>query len=336
MANFKAMLCVSLVMYLSYVVVGQMNPNIGVCYGLLGDNIPSPKQVVNLYKKYGIQKMRIYQPYPNVLEALRHSGIHLTLGTLNQDIPVLASSVAAAKSWFNTNVKPYINDVDIQYINVGNEVVPGQYSESIVPAMQNLQKVLKKNKLRTKVTTVVHSGVLGSSYPPSAGQFSEAARPYMRQIIQYLASRKNPILVNVYPYFPYASQPKDIGLEYAQFTTNKTVVQDGSLSYSNLLDAMLDTFYWAMEKEGVYNVKIIISESGWPHAGNGNFTTPELAATYNRNFIKHISNISTPKRPNAKLEGYLFDIIDEDQKAPGVEQNWGLFNSSMQPNYSLL
>lgn len=186
----------------------------------------------------------------------------------------------------------------------------------------------------TKATTVVHAAVLGASSPPSAGTFSDTARPVINGIIQFLSSQKSPLLVNLYPYFAYASDPINIRLDYAQFTASQAVVQDGDLSYSNLFDAMLDSFYWAMEKEGITDVNIVISETGWPHDGNGYFTTPELAATYNRNFIQHVGN-GTPKKPNGSVQGFIFAVFDEDEKDPGVEQNWGLFSPNMQPNYDI-
>jgi len=186
----------------------------------------------------------------------------------------------------------------------------------------------------TKATTVVHAAVLGTSFPPSASIFSDTARPVISRIIRFLSSQKSPLLVNLYPYFTYASDPTDIRLDYAQFNASQVVFQDGGLSYSNLLDAMLDSFYWAMEKEGITDVNIVISETGWPHDGNSQFTTPELAATYNRNFIQHLGN-RTPKKPNASVEGFIFAIFDEDEKDPGVEQHWGLFSPNMQPNYDI-
>ncbi|KAL9238285.1 hypothetical protein vseg_012730 [Gypsophila vaccaria] len=281
--------------------------------------------------------MRIFEPFPDVLEALRGSGIQLTLGVLNQDIPVLATSVDSANSWFVSHVQPYVNDVNITYIGVGNEVVPGEFSESILPAMQNLQTVLLNNNLGTKATTVVHAGVLGESYPPSAGQFSDSSTPFMSGIIQFLSSQQTPILVNLYPYFPYASEPTNIQLDYALLSSSEPIVFDGSLSYSNLLDAMLDAFFSAMEKVGITDVNIVVSESGWPHDGNGDFTTPELAATYNGNYVRRVINgTGTPKRPEAQIEGFIFAMFDEDLKEAGVEQHWGLFSPNMQPNYGIV
>ncbi|XP_074310443.1 putative glucan endo-1,3-beta-glucosidase BG4 [Silene latifolia] len=336
MANYNAMLLLSLILSTSIMVLGQSNGDIGVCYGLIGDNLPRPKEIVSLYQKLGIKKMRIFQPYPEVLEALRGSGIQLVLGTLNQDIPFIASGEDAAREWFMSRVQPYVNDIDILYISVGNEVIPGEFSESILPAMENLQKVLDSNNLGTKATTVVHAILLGTSFPPSEGKFSDKSGPFITEILKFLSSQKTPLLVNLYPYFPYAENPTEIPLDYALLSSTDTFVQDGPLSYTNLLDAMLDAFYWAVEKEGVNDVNIVISESGWPHGGNGDLTTSELASIYNSNFVKRVeSGNGTPKRPQAKIEGYIFALLDENLKEPGVERNWGLFTPTLQPNYVL-
>ncbi|CAO2814910.1 unnamed protein product [Amaranthus hypochondriacus] len=337
MSKIRVLLVLFLALQAGFGVFGEgIQGKVGVCYGLNGNNLPSPNEVVNLYKQNNFTKMRIFEPNPRVLEALRGSKIELTLGVRNNDIPILAAGEDAAKSWFMTNVQPYVDDINITYITVGNEVVPGQFSESILPAMQNLQKVLRSKNLGTRTTTVVHSAVLGTSYPPSAGTFSDSARPFMSEIIGFLSSEKSPLLVNLYPYFPYAAEPQQIPLNYAQFGRPVHLITDGHLIYSNLLDAMLDGFFSAMEKEGVGNVNIIISETGWPHDGNGNFTTPALAAAYNQNFIDHVNTFrGTPKKQDAPLEGFLFAVFDEDMKDPGVEQHWGLFQPNKQPNYHL-
>ncbi|GMH13755.1 hypothetical protein Nepgr_015596 [Nepenthes gracilis] len=316
--------------------VGEAKIGIGVCYGLNGDNLPSPNDVVGLYSKYGIGKMRIFNPNPTVLNALRGSGIELTLGVADEDIPRLASSVDAADSWFAHNVQPYLNDITVPYIAVGNEVVPGEFSASLVAAMQNVQTVLRnRNLMGMRATTVVHGAVLSNSYPPSATVFSDRARDTMSRILQFLSAHGAPLLINVYPYFAYASSPLHQRLDYALFTATGTVVQDRNLSYSNLFDAMADSYIWAMEKVGVSNVDIVVSESGWPHAGNGNLTTPELAFTYNKNFMLHVLHGGTPKRPGSYVEGFIFAMFDEDQKAAGAEQNWGLFKPNMRPNYNI-
>ncbi|KAI6683629.1 hypothetical protein NL676_029542 [Syzygium grande] len=80
-----------------------------------------------------------------------------------------------------------------------------------------------------------------------------------------------------------------------------------------------------MEKEGVSNVDVVVLRGGWPSARNGGFTTPQLAQTYNRNFVKKfLAKQATPKRPDHYLEGFIFAMFNEEQKPQGVEQNWGL------------
>uniref|UniRef100_A0A7N2MUL8 glucan endo-1,3-beta-D-glucosidase n=1 Tax=Quercus lobata TaxID=97700 RepID=A0A7N2MUL8_QUELO len=264
---------------------------------MIGDNLPPPTEVIQLYKQYGISKLRLFDPNPAALEALRGSQIVVTLGIRNEDLPGLAASQAAVESWFAINVQPYLNDVVFGYISVGNEVIPGSLGNYVLPVMQFLQNILiARNLANVKVTTVVPASVLGTSYPPSAGAFTAEARTVMVDILKFLS--------------------------------------DGALGYSNLFDAIVDAFYSAMERAGVADVNVAVSESGWPSAGNGELTTPSLAATYNKNFIQHILvKNGTPKRPNINIEGFIFAMFIVNQKPVGVEQNFGLFFPDKTPVY---
>ncbi|GAB4853722.1 hypothetical protein Ancab_017915 [Ancistrocladus abbreviatus] len=67
-----------------------------------------PEATVALYQKYGIGKMRLYEPNHDVLTTLQGKDFDLILGVKNQDIPTLASSESAADSWFMENVQPYV------------------------------------------------------------------------------------------------------------------------------------------------------------------------------------------------------------------------------------
>ncbi|KAF3789986.1 Glucan endo-1-3-beta-glucosidase acidic isoform PR-O [Nymphaea thermarum] len=176
--------------------------------------------------------------------------------------------------------------------------------------------------------------VLGSSYPPSQGAFSDEMATVMSSIVSFLSSNGSPFLANVYPYFSYTGSPGQIALPYALFSGDAPVVQDGTLSYHNLFDAMVDALYSALEKAGGASVWIVISESGWPSAGS-DAATVENAQAYVNNFISHVtSSDGTPKRPGQPIDAYVFAMFNEDQK-PGdaVERNFGLFFPSMLPVY---
>lgn len=48
---------------------------IGVCYGMLGNNLPAPVDVINLFRQYGIERIRIYDPNTDVLVGLNFPSI---------------------------------------------------------------------------------------------------------------------------------------------------------------------------------------------------------------------------------------------------------------------
>ncbi|CAH8362384.1 unnamed protein product [Eruca vesicaria subsp. sativa] len=313
--------------------------NVGLNYGLLGDNLPSPPQVINLYKSIGITKIRIFDPNVAVLNAVRgHQDISVTVGVKDQDLAALAASEEAVKTWFATNIEPYLTDVNITFITVGNEVIPGPLGSQVLPVVKSLTNLVDSMNLPISITTVVSMANLGQSYPPSSGTFTPLAREQLTPVLNFLSENKNvPILVNMYPYFPYASDPVNIDINYATFNTNAIVVQDGPLGYTNMFDAMFDAFLWAMEKEGVKDLPLVVSETGWPSSGNGDLTTPLIASTYNGNFVKHIeSGKGTPKRSNCSIDGYIFATFNENLKPAGTEQHFGLFEpTDMKPVYKL-
>ncbi|THU66007.1 hypothetical protein C4D60_Mb05t09670 [Musa balbisiana] len=299
---------------------------IGVNWGMNGDHLPPEGVVVSLCRSRRIDKVRLFHPEEAALRALRGSGIAVILGTFNQDLPRLASDPPFAAQWVNTNVKPHADkDVRFRCICAGNEIIPGGLAEYVLPAMRNLDRALRAAALAVPVTTAVHMATLGASYPPSHGAFSDAARPVMASVVGFLAANNYPLLVNVYPYFAYADNPRDIRLDYALGTSDFAVVQDGSLGYTNLLDAMVDAMYSALEKVGGRGLQVIISETGWPSDG-GFAATRENARTYNNKVVRRVrANRGTPKRPSSPLETYIFAMFNENRKPAGVERNFGLF-----------
>ncbi|KAM0954068.1 putative glucan endo-1,3-beta-D-glucosidase [Dioscorea sansibarensis] len=308
--------------------------SIGACYGRLGDNLPQPSVVVSLYKSKNIKAMRLYDPYNVALQALKGSNIELIVDVPNDNLQRLASDASAANTWVQNNIKAYWPNVNFKYIAVGNEVIPGNLAQYVLPAMQNIHNALISAGLQNqiKVSTAVSTTVLGISYPPSAGSFSSTALSSLGSILNFLKSNGSPLLANVYPYFSYVGDTSSIDLRYALFTSPGTVVTDGSLQYQNLFDAIVDSLYSALEKAGASNVGIVISESGWPSAG-GNAATIDNARTYNQNLINHVGK-GTPKKPGA-IEAFIFAMFNENQKSPEVEKHFGLFNSDQTPVYSI-
>ncbi|XP_058766433.1 glucan endo-1,3-beta-glucosidase-like [Vicia villosa] len=305
--------------------------SVGVCYGGNGNNLPTKQAVVDLYKSKGIGKIRLYNPDQGILQALKNSNIEVILGVPN-DVLKSLTNAQAATNWVNTNVKPYYPSVKIKYIAVGNEIhADSAEASSVLPALQNIQNAISSSNLgQIKVSTAIDTTLIGKSYPPNDGAFSDGSVGYIRPIINFLVRNSSPLLANVYPYFSYVNNQQSIGLDYALFTK----AGKNEVGYQNLFDAILDSIYAALEKVGGSNVKIVVSESGWPSEG-GTAASAGNAGTYYGNLIKHAKG-GTPKRPNGPIETYLFAMFDENQK-PGaeIERHFGLFRPDKSPKYQL-
>ena len=247
-----------------YVVLSKSAAKIGVCYGALCNNLPSPGEVINMYKQYNIARMRLYDPNKDALQALRGTNIELMLGILDKELKRIASSQDYANTWIQNNVQNY-GDVTFRYIPVGNEIKPdGPYAQFLFLVMQNIRTAIYNAGLgykNIKVSTPIYQPALAQFYPPSIGSFKFEYWSLLDPIIGFLVKYKYPLLVNMYPYLSYIFDTKNIRLEYALFTSPSVVVQDGELGYKNIFDAILDAFYSALEKANGGSLKIIVSET---------------------------------------------------------------------------
>lgn len=219
-----------------------------VCYGVIGDNLPARRDVVRLCRSSNIHAMRIYFPDQEALAVLRGSGIALVLDVGGVDqVRGLAADPFHAADWVRSNVQAYYPDVLIRYVIVGNKIRPGD-AGFILPAMRNVRAALSAASLgdAIKVPTAVRFHVVANSYPSSAGVFT---RPYMTDVARFLVSTGAPLLANVYHYFVYRDNPRDIRLNYTTFQPGATVRDLGNgLVYINLFDAMVDAVYAALER----------------------------------------------------------------------------------------
>uniref|UniRef100_A0A0E0D3L8 Glucan endo-1,3-beta-D-glucosidase n=1 Tax=Oryza meridionalis TaxID=40149 RepID=A0A0E0D3L8_9ORYZ len=313
----------------------QQVQSIGVCYGTHGDNLPAPGDVVQLYQSNHIDAMRIYLPNDTILHALRGTNIAVIVDA--PDVRSLASddatnaSSSAAQAWVQANVQPYYPDVNIKYIAVGNEV-EGDDRHKILPAMNNIRDALSAAGLggHIKVSTSVKMNVIASSPLPSKGAFAEPS--VMGPIVKFLASNGSPLLANVYPYYAYMHNDH-MDANFTLFLPSSMTMDDNGLTYTNLFDAMVDSIYSAMEKEGGPDVPVVVSETGWPSA-DGRGASKDNAMVYNQNLISHVGK-GTPKRPVA-LEVYMFAMFDENQKTGDhIEKHFGLFNPDKSSVYCI-
>lgn len=316
----------------------QKVSGVGVNYGTLGNNLPSPKRVAQLLQSTLIDKVKIYDTNPEILEAFSNTGIDLIVAVENYHVANISSDVSAADEWFANRVLPFIPATSIVAIAVGNEYLTTDPDHlrpnNLVQAMQNLHAVLVARGLdrKIKITTPHSMAVLASSFPPSASSFATTLMPTMTSIVGFLAETGAPFMINAYPYFAYRDNPGSVDLQYA-LLGNVTGVRDPvGYIYNNMLDAQIDAVRSAINALGYGNqtVKITVSESGWPSKGNpgDKAATPDNAKTYNTRLIQRAqSNKGTPMKPKDTIEIFVFALFNENKKDGGVsERNFGIFN----------
>ncbi|XP_075636462.1 putative glucan endo-1,3-beta-glucosidase BG4 [Castanea sativa] len=309
----------------------------GIAYGTSGNNTPDAFEAVLVCHKYGIRRIRIMETDDLAIQSLRGTVgiIEATLGIKDEILPGLASSYEAVKSWFEINLQPYVpSEFVVNYIVVGNKAIPGPNAMHVLPIVKNLQQVLADNNLtQIKVATAVSTDVLRTVFPPSHAAFSEKAQGDLIPVLQHLQATDSPLFIDVYPYHYFAAGL--IRQDFATFSTHKPQHWDKTLGYWSMYDVLVDAFIWAMEKLDL-DVKMVIGETGWPAAGNGGLTTPEIARTYNQNFLRHITaGHGTPKRPYTYWEGFLYSMYNENGKPEGVDQRFGIFYNNREPVYHL-
>ncbi|XP_004289017.1 PREDICTED: glucan endo-1,3-beta-glucosidase 6 [Fragaria vesca subsp. vesca] len=295
-----------------------------------------PTIVVKLLKDNGFSKVKLFEADPGALEALGNSGIQVMLGIPNEFLAALASTVTIAETWVYQNVSNYISKygVDIRYIAVGNEPFLKTYKDTFLkttfPALQNIQAALIKAGLgrQVKVTVPLNADVYQTDTGlPSGGDFRSDIHSLVLSIIKFLSDNGGALTINIYPFLSLQADP-DFPKEYAFFDNGAKPVVDGSISYTNVLDANFDTCIAALEKNGFPSLPVIVGEIGWPTDGDPNANV-EDARRFNQGLLGRIvAGQGTPKR-STPPDIYIFGLIDEDAKSvqPGnFERHWGVFN----------
>ncbi|KAJ7556628.1 hypothetical protein O6H91_05G090900 [Diphasiastrum complanatum] len=336
-------ICLTSFMLFTGVSISFAQYRIGANYGQIANNLIPPGEVLKLIKSSSIGKVKLYNADPGILRTFAGSNIPIVVGIGNEIISSLTDPSVAQK-WVDQNVAAYLPGTPISGIAVGNEVLTSndaQLSSHLVPAMKNLHTALIYLGLdeRLKVSTPHSLGVLSISYPPSAGSFrSDIATSAMKPVLDFLSRTGSAFMVNAYPFFAYKSNPTNVSLDYCLFRAATGITDPNTnLIYTNMLDAMVDAVYSAMDSLGYNGVGIVVSETGWPSSGDENETgaSVENAMSYNRNLIAHLSSgKGTPLKPDASTEAFIFALFNENQKSgPSSERNYGLFTPSGLPVY---
>ncbi|XP_073223981.1 glucan endo-1,3-beta-glucosidase 11 isoform X1 [Cicer arietinum] len=343
-SRFQLHSCTFIIIIIFITGLATKSESIGINYGQIANNLPSPENVVSLIKCIGATKVKLYDADPKVLKAFANTGIEFMVGLGNEYLSKMKDT-NKAQTWIKTNLQPYLPSTNITSIFVGNEVLTfndTSLTSNLLPAMQSVHTALINLGLHKQITvTTTHSlAILQTSYPPSSGTFRPDLAPCLASILTFQAKTGSPFLINAYPYFAYKDNPKQIPLDYVLFQPNEGMVDPSTnLHYDNMLFAQIDAVYSALGSLGYGKLPVHISETGWPSKGDEDEVgaTVENARKYNGNVVKMISSKKgTPLRPNSDLNIYVFALFNENMKpGPTSERNYGLFKPDGTPAYNL-
>ncbi|KAG5113301.1 hypothetical protein JHK82_036570 [Glycine max] len=329
----------------------KASSNIGVNYGQLGNNLPSPHRSIELLTTMKAGRVKIYDANPEILRLLSNTKLKVSIMIPNNEISGIAANQSIADEWVRNNILPYYPNTMIRYLLMGNEVLSynseqgHQMWRDLVPAMRSIERSLRAQNIRDiKIGTPLAMDVLQSTFPPSSSAFrSDIRDSVMVPMLKFLDQTKSFFFIDVYPYFPWSMNSYNISLEFALFRGNSSRTRDpgSGLVYTNLLDQMLDSLIFAMAKLGYPDINLVISETGWPNSGDREELGANTinAATYNRNLIQRMTTkppIGTPARPGVAIPTFIFSLFDENQKpGPGTERHWGLLHPDGTPIYDI-
>ena len=222
-----------------------------------------------------------------------------------------------------------------------------EFSSTLLPAMKNLYKSLRKHKLhkQIKVSTTNSLAVLAIRFPPSLAVFQESiAETVIRPVLSFLSKTRSPFMVNLYPYLTFKEIPY-IPLDFALFSGNSKSFNftdsTTGLTYTNLFDLLVDSLNSAAYSLGFRDLELVVTETGWPSEGGDGDGAASMhyAAVFNQKLVNHVNGVpikGTPLRPGYPVVTYIFALFDEDLKegAP-TERHWGLFYANGTQKYQI-
>lgn len=108
-------LLVAMLLLFTVLLMGSVS-GIGVNWGTQATHPLPPATVVKMLRDNGIQKVKLFDADSTTLNALKNSGIQVTVGIPNDMLNTLANSIQAAENWVAKNVSAHIssNGVDIR------------------------------------------------------------------------------------------------------------------------------------------------------------------------------------------------------------------------------
>ncbi|CAA6661106.1 unnamed protein product [Spirodela intermedia] len=274
------------------------NNMIGVNYGRLGTNIPSPAAAVKLLSSLSVTHVKIFDMDASVIRAFANTGIFLSLCVPNGNISSLASDQSSADHIIRQFVLPFYPKTRISSISVGNECWPsGSLLRSLCFRSQSQSPffALCCHFLRRRAP--LHGESL-----PIPDLHGDSLHP--PRFCSVLGEHRERLQLH---------RPQ-----------HRAHVHESVRSSRRFLELCCVSL-------GFYNLRLVVTETGWPSQGGEGDGAASM-----RNAAAFNQKLGTPLRPGYPVVTYIFALFDEDLKegAP-TERHWGLFFANGTKKYQI-
>ncbi|XP_028766542.1 probable glucan endo-1,3-beta-glucosidase A6 [Neltuma alba] len=161
----------------------EISTKIGVNYGRVGNNLPSPAQSIELLTTMKAGRVKLYDANPEILNLLSETKFEVSVMVHNSEISSIASNQSISDEWVRQNVLPYYPKTLIRFLPVGNEVL-SDYSVQgqkiwlhLVPAVRRIKRsLISQSSTNINVSTSLAMDVLETTFPLSSGAFRSGIR----------------------------------------------------------------------------------------------------------------------------------------------------------------
>ncbi|KAL0910454.1 hypothetical protein M5K25_021439 [Dendrobium thyrsiflorum] len=247
-------LCSRYLLFLYLLISGSVHQTVsigvGINYGQIANDLPSPTRVASLLRSINISRIKLYDADQNVLSAFLNSNVEFIIGIGNEIVGSMMD-VTKAQAWLQQYVEPYIPNARITCITVGNEVYSSNDTTlmaNLLPAMQSvyqalvsigLDKQIKIDSVYSAIKAMGHTDVdvrISETGWPSKGDPSEFgatpenAAAYNGNLLQRISMNQGtplmpsvPIDIHVFALFnenlkPGPTSERNYGLFYPDGT----------------------------------------------------------------------------------------------------------------------
>jgi len=258
--------------------------NVGVILRPEGAGTSARLATMKRLRGEGIVRARLLE-YSNaaIVECYRAFGsdVKLVVSIPDDEVDKFGSDYSQSSS-FAAVVGPWIEKGVVDAVLVGVTPPSGVGADvrkmtSLANATRNVARACREVAAEVPVSTGFSLSVLRSSFPPSASLF--AAPGPLEPVLNHLLETKAPFVIELDPYLAWRQSYYDISLDYALFGLEYPQLKDPEFTdasngaeYFNLFDAMVDAVRWALYREGLNDLQVVVSSVGWPSGYYGSFS----------------------------------------------------------------